>query len=49
MIIGAHEPMVFRAEKFGVWVECECHWIGPSCSTEASALAAHADHADALP
>lgn len=50
MIVGDHDPMgPFTAKHLGYWVECECHWIGPSYNTEAAALAAHARHADAQP
>lgn len=45
--VGAHDPMVFGG-TLGIWVECECGWIGPGCFSEFSALAAHGQHVSSV-
>lgn len=51
--VDSHEPYLMGhtpGEKFGVvlnlgiWVECECGWIGPSTDSRVKALQAHSFH-----
>lgn len=46
--VDAHDPMVFQSGALGIWVECECGWIGPGRVTENLALAAHARHVEGV-
>lgn len=46
--VDAHDPMVFQSGALGIWVECECGWIGPGCFSEFSALSAHGQHVSSV-
>ncbi len=47
-MVAPHAPVVMRGGQLGVWVECECGWVGPGHYTESGALLAHARHVDRL-
>lgn len=42
--IGDHDVVAHSAPGMGVWIECECGWIGPSRASEREAFKTHAAH-----